>query len=149
MDRLLLHLAVLRGSQPVPVLPRWVRPPGHQPSTSEAKTKAAVRRLGEGRYYISDEPRVATASRPNFHRLFPTIFRRRRQPEIREVIEHVRVRPVLLVDLQDPAVLVIRRRDDPRLLPRQKDGGVGAVPVDQAADDDHAGQHRPDRFFRQ
>lgn len=47
----------------------------------------------------------------------------------------------MFVDLEDPAVFVLRGRKDPGFLARQEDGGVGPLAVDEAPDDDDDGKN--------
>jgi len=57
--------------------------------------------------------------------------------ELGEVVFDALVGFVLLVDLQDAAVLDVGSRENLRRLAGQKNPGVGAVTVNEAADDDH------------
>src|SRR5262249_55032140 len=65
------------------------------------------------------------------------IFHRLRQGVVGEIVEDGFIRPVLLEDLQDARVLVIAGRENPRWFAAQENFRVGAMPVEQAADDDH------------
>jgi hypothetical protein len=49
---------------------------------------------------------------------------------------------ILLIDLQDPGVLVVGRRKHARRLSREEDRGIGAVAVDLPTDEDHRGKRR-------
>lgn len=54
------------------------------------------------------------------------------------VVVNTLVPPILFVDLENPGVLVVRRRKYLRRLTFQEDGGVRLTAVDKAADHDHA-----------
>jgi len=58
--------------------------------------------------------------------------------ELGKVVVDTLVAAVLLVDLKNPAVLVLRGGENSRFLAGQEDGRVGPVSVDEAADDHHA-----------
>lgn len=61
----------------------------------------------------------------------------RTDAKVREVVDDSLVGTVLFVDLENPAVFVLRGRKDPGFLAGQEDGGVGPLAVDEAPDYNH------------
>ena len=60
------------------------------------------------------------------------------QRVVGEIVVDAGVRPILFVDLQNACVLVVARGKNLWRLARQENRRVGALPIDHAADDNHA-----------
>lgn len=67
----------------------------------------------------------------------------RTDAKVREVVDDSLVGTVLFVDLENPAVFVLRSRKDPGFLAGQEDGGVGPLAVDEAPDYNHDEKNSP------